>query len=408
MESTHLQGRCKFGMESTHSQGRCKFSMESTHPQGRCKFNMKIIYFSLDYTTHDQRFLTALAASEHEVYYVRLQRGSRQTEDRPVPEAIRQVQWAGGLKPFEWRDLPRLAWDFRRVVREIKPDLIHAGPIQTCAFITALSGFHPLLTMSWGYDLMRDVERGRWWRFATRYALERSDYFTSDALVTRDRAVAFGMQPDRSVVFPWGVDLAHFSPEPRLKPVGQEQGFTLLCNRSWEPIYGIDVLARAFVIAARARPDLNLLLLAGGSQGHVIRHILENGGVLGQVTFAGQISQKELPRFYQMADLYISPSHVDGSSVSLMEALACGLPCLVSDIPANREWVHEDENGWLFPDGDANVFATKILAAMDRREALPAIGMTARRTAQEKADWPQNVKKLMAVYAALGEKAKYA
>ena len=399
MESTH-----KFSMESTHPQGKCKFSMESTHPQGKCKFSMKIIYFSLDYTPHDQRFLTALAASQHEVYYVRLQRGSRQTEDRPIPPEIQQVQWAGGRKPFEWRALPRLAWDFRRVVAEIKPDLIHAGPIQTCAFIAALSGFHPLLTMSWGFDLMKDIERGRWWRFATRYALNRSDYFTSDAFVTRDRAIAFGMQAERTSVFPWGVDLTQFSPEPRQQPVGQEQGFCLFCNRSWEANYGVDVLARAFVRLARLSPDVSLLLLGGGSQGPAIRQILESGGVLERVSFAGQVSQKDLPRYYRMADLYISPSHVDGSSVSLMEALACGLPCLVSDIPANLEWVREGDNGWLFPDGDAEALTAKIMAAIDQRGALLTIGLNARRTAEEKANWPHNVEKLMAVYETLREK----
>ena len=369
---------------------------------------MKIIYFSLDYTPHDQRFLTALAGSTHEVHYVRLQRGNRQTEDRPVPARIQQVQWAGGRKPFEWRDLPRLALDFRRLVRQIKPDLIHAGPIQTCAFIAVLSGFRPILSMSWGFDLMKDVERGRWWRFATRYTLKRSSYFTSDANVTRDRAVAFGMDPARTVVFPWGVDLAHFSPEPREKPVGQQAGFTLLCNRSWEANYGVDVLARAFVKVAQIHPEVSLLLLAGGSQGPAIRQILSNGGVLEQVTFAGQITQKDLPRFYQMSDLYISPSHVDGSSVSLMEALACGLPCLVSDIPANQEWVREGENGWLFPDGDAGVLASKILSAIENRAALPAIGQHARGTAEEKADWPKNVLKLLAAYNAAVEKPAHA
>ena len=371
---------------------------------------MKIIYFSLDYTSHDHRFLTALAASGQAVYYVRLQRGNRQTEDRPIPPEIRQVQWAGGRKPFEWRDLPRLAWDFRRLVGQIKPDLIHAGPIQTCAFIAALSGFHPLLTMSWGFDLMKDIERGRWWRFATRYALKRSDFFSSDALVTRDRALAFGMHPERTVVFPWGVDLAQFSPEPREKPVGQAPGFTILCNRSWEANYGVDVLARAFVKVIRIRPEVSLLLLGGGSQGPAIRQILEQGGALEHVSFAGQITQKELPRFYRMSDLYISASHVDGSSVSLMEALACGLPCLVSDIPANQEWVREDgegQNGWLFPDGDVDTLTAKILAVLQQRQALPGIGLNARRSAEEKADWPRNVQKLMAVYEAFGEKNKH-
>jgi len=95
---------------------------------------------------------------------------------------------------------------------------------------------------------------------------------------------------------------------------------------------------------------------------------------------------------------------VDGSSVSLMEALACGLPCLVSDIPANKEWVFEDENGWLFRDGDANHLAEKILAAISQREKLPEIGRSSRRSAEMRADWKKNAEALMNVYRSLGGK----
>ena len=358
---------------------------------------MKILYFSFDYVTHDHRFLKSISESGHEVFYLKLQKDLRQVEDRPVPSNVHQVMWKGGQGPFRWRDVPGLVRDLKRVIKEIKPDLIHAGPIQTCAFIAVLTGFRPILTMSWGFDLMDDVHKSWWMERITRYVLKRSEYFTSDAMVTRDKAVFYGMDPDRTVVFPWGVDLQHFkssSAQPEAK-----QTFTVFCNRSWETRYGVDVLAKAFVKVAQARPEIDLILLNGGSQGSEIRQILLNGDVLDRVTFGGQISQTDLPRWYHMADLYISPSHVDGSSVSLMEALACGLPCLVSDIPANKEWVKEGENGWLFSDGKADSLAEKILTAMAQREKLPEIGRNSRRIAEERADWQKNSAKLLDAYS---------
>ena len=146
----------------------------------------------------------------------------------------------------------------RKVIKRIQPDLIHAGPIQTCAFIAVLTGFRPILTMSWGFDLMKDDTRNRWWQWVTRYTLRRSTYFTSDAHVTRDKAVAYGMNPDRTVVFPWGVDLSHFTPKDR--SLNADSSFTLFCNRSWEPNYGVDVVARAFVKVAQQREDISLML----------------------------------------------------------------------------------------------------------------------------------------------------
>jgi len=364
---------------------------------------MRILYFSLGYCTHDYRFLKSISEGGHEVFFVQLEGNVRQVEDRPVPTNVQLVLWKGGREPFKWSNLAKLVFDFRRLTREIKPDLIHAGPIQTCAFIAILSGFRPVLTMSWGFDLMDDVHRNKWWERVTRYTLKRSTFFTSDANVTRDKAVTYGMDPEKTIVFPWGVDLEHFRMQnaERRSP---NDTFTLFCNRSWESRYGVDVLARAFVKVAQERDNVNLLLLGGGSQGNIIRQILQNGGVLDRVAFGGQVSQTNLPDWYHRADLYISPSHVDGSSVSLMEALACGLPCLVSDIPANKEWVVEDENGWLFRDGDANQLAEKILAAISQREKLPEIGRSSRRSAEMRADWKKNAEALMNVYRGLGGK----
>ena len=358
---------------------------------------MKILYFSLDYTPHDHRFLSALSKSDHQTYYVRLQRGARQSEDRPVPQNIRMVLWKGGQNPFRWNDLPELFFDFRRVIREIQPDVLHAGPIQTCAFIAALSGFRPLLTMSWGFDLMQDVDKNRWMQWVTGYALKRSQFFISDANVTREKAVAYGMNPNATVVFPWGIDLNHYKPLEKSK-TSKQKSFTVFCNRSWEPRYGVDVLAAAFVKVAQKNPNVDMLLLNEGSQSAVIRQILTSGGVLERVYFGGQVAQKDLPRLYNSADLYVSPSHVDGSSVSLMEAMACGMPCLVSDIPANKEWVDDGKNGWLFRDNDADDLAEKILFAMKNKKTFPKIAKAARATAEERADWKKNARTLMQTY----------
>ena len=81
-----------------------------------------------------------------------------------------------------------------------------------------------------------------------------------------------------------------------------------------------------------------------------------------------------------------------------MEALASGLPCLVSDIPGNKEWIEEDVNGWLFHDGDVNDLAEKILNAIRNRKSFRKIREAARRTAEQKADWRKNFGKLLEVY----------
>ena len=358
---------------------------------------MRILYFSRDYTTHDHRFLSALAKTEHHVYYLRLESSGHVLEDRPQPPEIEQVEWSGGNRPATLKDGFRLLNDLRRVIHRVKPDLIHAGPIQRSAFLVALSGFHPLVSMSWGYDLLHDARTNPFWHWATRFTLHQSASLVGDCDTIRQLAISFGMPNERIVTFPWGIDLRHFNVQTFTR--SNVQTFSLLSTRSFEPIYGIEVIARAFVIAARKQPDLRLTLLGNGSQSAAIRQILLIGGVYDRVVFPGHLPFSDLPSLYHNADLYISASHSDGTSISLVEAFACGTPAIVSDIPGNREWVTPGENGWLFPDGDAEALAAAILNAIDQRQNLPEMGRKARLLAEECANWDKNFPQLEKAYA---------
>ncbi len=377
---------------------------------------MKILYFSRDYTTHDHRFLTSLAGAGHLVYFLRLEKMGVDLEDRPLPPEVIAVHWAGGRRPFTFSQTPRLLASLRGVLREVQPDLVHAGPIQTAGLLTALSGFHPFVAVSWGSDLLRDADRSSLWRWATRYTLRRGDVLVGDCYPVREKAIALGMAPDRIVTFPWGVDIEQFSPPgsnvpgaPTRAPgavpdpsdlrarLGWEDAFVLLSTRAWEPGYGVDELARAFVRAARARPELRLLLLGGGSLAPLLRQIFLQGDMLSRVHIGGQVSQLELPRYFRAADVYVSASHSDGTSISLLEALATGLPALVSDIPGNLEWVTPGEHGWTFPRGDIPALA----AAMEKAAAAPALeamGRAARELAEARADWRENFQALLRAY----------
>ncbi len=337
--------------------------------------------------------------------YLRLERRGHQLEDRPLPASVRQVQWAGGSRPVTWRDGLRLLIDLKQVIHTIKPDIIHAGPLQRSAFLAALAGFRPLVSMSWGYDLLQDANRSALWNWSTRYTLRHSAVLVGDCQTIRQRAIAFGMPEERIIIFPWGIDLGHFTPNGSwwsvhggLSPAPNSRPFTLLSTRSWEPVYGVDIIARAFTRLAKEHPEIRLIMLGNGSQAGALRQIFLNGGVLDHVYFPGQVGYADLPRYYRSADLYLSASHSDGSSISLLEALACGCPALVSDIPGNREWVTPGDQGWWFPDGDANALADNIRRAIDQPEQLSRMRQAARLLAEQRADWRENFPRLLGAY----------
>jgi L-malate glycosyltransferase len=300
-----------------------------------------------------------------------------------------------------------LALDLKRVIRLIEPDLVHAGPIQNVGFVAALAGFHPLVSMSWGFDLMQNADLSALSRWLTRSVLGKSDWLFGDCRAVLNKAAEYGYDISHSTYFPWGVDLEHFAPgeNSRLaRELGWKDAFILFCNRSWEPQYGVDVIAKAFVKAAHANPNLRLLLLGSGSQGAAIEAILAEGGVLDLVHRPGQVSFDDLPVYYHAADLYLSASHTDGSSVSLMEALACGLPAAVSNIAGNLEWVNPGSNGWIFADGDFDRLAEIMLTASQTRVELAVMSLNSRHKAEQNANWKLNQQRLLDGYKAASAK----
>jgi len=160
----------------------------------------------------------------------------------------------------------------------------------------------------------------------------------------------------------------------------------------------VEVIACAFVNAARQRPELQLVMLGNGSLASGLRQIFNQGNVEERVMFPGQVKFTDLPSYYQRADLYVCASHADGSSISLLEAMACGTPALVSDIPGNREWVSSEEVGWLFPDGDVNALAQAMLNAVGQRDRLAEMGHQARFLAERRANWKVNFPRLFKAY----------
>jgi L-malate glycosyltransferase len=366
---------------------------------------MRVLYFTRDYTTHDHRFLSTIAGAGNEVGFLRLERAGDILDRRPLPVGVQDLVWAGTSGPARLMDSWRLLRGLKRVIREFRPDLIHAGPLQRGALLAALTGFRPLISMSWGYDLIRDAGRNILWKAATRLTLRRSTLMIGDCESIKGLAVSHGMSADRIVVFPWGIDVEHFNPvDPDDAAPGSSdpEAFTLISTRGWEAIYGVDVICHAFVEAAHRYPGLRLVMLGTGALEGTVRGILAEGGVEERVVFLGQVAQADLPHFYRSADLYLSAAHSDGTSISLLEAMACGRPVIVSDIPGNKEWVAPGENGWLFPDGDAGALARVIMRAVRKRFDEPGvwtnIGAEARRTVEERGDWRENQRRLLDAY----------
>lgn len=362
---------------------------------------MRVLYFTRGYSPHDRRFLTALAQTEHTIHYQPLCEVDSIKAGKELPAEIHQEAALQASDSLSWLRYPAMVKKLRRRLDELHPDLVHAGPIHSCAALAALSGFHPLVSMSWGSDLLLETRDPRVSTMA-RYTLRRTDAFVGDCETVVRAAVKFGMDGKRVVQFPWGIDLQHFSPGDS-KGIREELGWQdriiLLSTRSFEPIYGVDLVVKAFLQIAERQPESRLLLLGDGSQKTELEEMAARSSFSAKVHFAGKVELPELPEYYRAADLFVSASYSDGSSVSLLEAMGCGLPVIVSDIPSNQEWVVQGENGWVFRSGDRESLANIFEESFENRSALDELGKAARKVVERRANWKANFPRLLEAYS---------
>ncbi|MEO5935852.1 MAG: glycosyltransferase family 4 protein [Terriglobales bacterium] len=367
---------------------------------------MRILYFSRWSTSHDRRFLEKLATSQHNIFFAQLQPGTSPLQQYAPPPGVTPVEWKGlpaGLGAVSAEALVEALPAFEQMLAEVAPHLVHAGPILDCGFLAALSGHHPNILMSWGSDLLVDAESSPARRWLASFALRRADFFVCDCETVKAQAEKLIHRPmGETLAFPWGVDLERFMPAARSsgmrERLGWEQNIVLIATRAWEPAYDVDILIKAFAEAVRHESRLRLILLGGGSMETEFKSLIGELGVEAFVHSPGFVPETELPALFQAADLYVSAVPSDGSSISLLQAFATGLPAVVADAAGNREWVTKD-CGWLAGVKDPQAFAAAIaeLCALPRAR-VDAMRRHVHEVALARGDWNRNSAQLLALY----------
>lgn len=248
----------------------------------------------------------------------------------------------------------------------------------------------------------RESEAARW---VCQLALRESRAVLCDCRVVRD-AVAAELPVEEAgkiVTFPWGVEVA-VPPGvdvSGLVPEAFRQRFSkiVLSPRAWEPHYGIEVALEAFGMARKRRVDLGLILAGGGRHASWIREFVAENRLNESVLVVGKVSEAELAALYSVSDVYLSCAPSDGSSLSLLGAMAAGIPAIVAEAPGNREWVLEGETGLFATVGDPASFADRILrVASWTQEAIDRCREASRAIVRERADWTRHSETLLGVY----------
>jgi len=335
-------------------------------------------------SVHTRRWLEAMVARGFEVHLI---------TDRPAgiagvtlhPLALRRstLGWFAAIPAV------------RRLVRAIDPDLVHGHYVTSYGMLAAASGVHPLLLTAWGSDLLLSPRQNRLVHLLTGLILRRADYITADAI---DVIEAIGDYHPRCPVeqVQWGIELDRFPP-----PLARTHaGIRFISLRSWEPLYQIPTLVRAFAEAAGKIGDCHLDLVGGGSQEAELRALVRELHLEERVTFHGFVNEARLRALLAAADVSISVPCADGTAMSLLESMAAGLPAIVSDLPANRQWI-DREGGAVVPVGEVSPLAAAMVRLADDGEARHAAGLRNRRRVEQDADRRLEMDRVSARYRQL-------
>lgn len=159
-----------------------------------------------------------------------------------------------------------------------------------------------------------------------------------------------------------GIDTRAFSPElpdPRARLLPDSEGRVVIgCIARLEPIKNHDLLLRAFRDAHRARPELLLVLVGDGALRPELEALARSLEVADAVRFVGD--QPDTASWYRCLDAFVLASRAEGTSMSILEAMACGCPIIATDVGGNRALLGEDGAGRLVPSEDAAALASAL------------------------------------------------
>ena len=362
---------------------------------------LRLAFFADPTETHTQRWARFFVARGHDVAVI-------VRHDRPVPPddpngpSIIRIEPPGrSRQPARAVDMIRR---LRRAVRRVDPHVVHAHYLTAQGWLAWASGFRPYAITVWGSDVYLDLA-GHKARALGRLALRGAALVTADSAHLARAAVSAGARASRTEVIQFGVDTRVFAPgdaadlRHRLAPAG---GRIVLSPRTLLPLYRHELVVDAM---ARLPDDLVMVVSARGAQPEAVRQLQNaaaRAGVADRLVIVPEIPHGEMPHYLNAADVVVSVPISDGTPVTLLEAMACGRPTVVGDLPSLREWYSGGRDDLVVRDPDAASIAAAIGRALDLPdEARDDLLRRGREEVMSRADHARNMLAVEARYLEL-------
>jgi glycosyltransferase involved in cell wall biosynthesis len=321
---------------------------------------MKICYIG-NIGTHVKKFATSMRDEGHDVSLI--------TFYSAEWNGIKIYNLGGRTSYLSKWLIPITAFRINKLVKKIKPDILHAHYVFPYGLYGSLSGFHPLIISGWGSDILINIKKSRIIKYLTKFALSHADLIHSVSEQITKGVISLGINEEKIFTVPIGVELDKFNPQVDGSEIRRklkwENNPIVISVRHLEPLYNVELLIKTIPKVVKEDNKVRFIIAGEGSQERYLKNLAKELGVDRYIKFTGFVDHEKLPEYLACADVYVSTSRSDSLGVSNLEAMACGTFPILTDIPIARYWIKHGENGFLTPVDKPNKLAKFIVKALN-------------------------------------------
>lgn len=282
-----------------------------------------------------------------------------------------------------------------KVIRQFKPDIVHAHYATSYGLLGYLSKFKPFYISVWGSDIIDFPRKSFFHKLLLQKILKSSDKLMCSSQYLKRQLNDLVSKEVK--VIPFGVDTKLFRPTTSDK---RFSGITIGIIKSLEPVYNIPLVIEALnILKNKYKIDnCKLLIVGGGSLESKLKQQVNNLGLGNDVIFTGKVEQNKVVEYHNAIDIFINVSVYESLGVSVLEASACEKPVIATNVGGLCEVVEDNKTGFLIDEVTSEKLAEKILFLINHQEQRTKFGVNGRIYVTKYFEWKQSINQMVNEY----------
>ena len=281
----------------------------------------------------------------------------------------------------------------KRMIKNFSPDIVHAHYASSYGILGIICGFKPLITSVWGSDVYYFPYKNILNKLIVKTVIKRSDMICSTSNAMK-RLVEKEYRRFDIEVIPFGIDPNIFKPFK-----GTRKEIVVGTIKSIEKHNGIDCfLDAAKIIISDYNKDINFKIIGDGSLKEQMQQKAANLNIKNNIKFIGFIDHKHVIDYYHDISIFVAVSTRESFGVSVLEAAACEIPSITSNIGGLIEVNSHNETGIVIEPNKPKKLAESILKLYDNDNLRLRLGKNARKRVVKLYNWENNVANMINLY----------